>query len=380
MTTSLWSRLPAPQHLTPDAVVVGAGIAGLSAALHLERRGQRVLLLERHTVGSGASSRNAGFLMRGAADNYAACIREHGRDRARLLWKLTEDNQSALRAEGAAAIPTYAPRPSCLLALTDKEAHELRESARLLREDGFDAEWRESGDDAAWKSNLIRGALLNPSDASISPVALLRLLVSKLKAPPLENSEVHAIEPDDSGVTLRTPRHTIRAKCAVICTNAYAGLLLPDLARLVKPNRGQMLAFKSTARIDCCYYANHGGEYFRRATDDTVIVGGWRRHDADNERTYDDRTTDTIQRGLESFIAPFVGHQPTDITARWAGTMGFTPDHLPIADAIDPHRRLYFCGGFSGQGMSMGFRTAALTVEAALDGPPTPFPISRFPA
>ena len=364
---------------TYDAVVIGAGIAGISAALHLQRAGLTVVHLERHTRGSGASSRNAGFLMRGAADNYAACVRDHGRPHARFLWKLSEDNLTALRAEGIHSIPSFADRPSCLLALDEEEADELRRSADLLRADGLAVDTTTDTLDAA-RRLAPRFALINPNDGCVNPVELLRHLAAKLQSPPIENAEVHTIEPARNHVVVRTPTLTLRADRAIVCTNAYAPLLLPRLRELITPNRGQMLALRSDAPILRSYYANHGGEYFRRADNSTIVFGGWRRFDEANERTYADSTSDAIQRGLESFASRVLGTQPLEVIARWSGTMGFTPDHLPIADALDDDRRLWFCGGFSGQGMSMGFKTAALAVESMLKGTPTAFPLSRFQA
>jgi sarcosine oxidase, subunit beta len=47
---------------TADAVVVGAGVQGASVALHLARRGVRVLVVERSSVGAGATGRSSGFV------------------------------------------------------------------------------------------------------------------------------------------------------------------------------------------------------------------------------------------------------------------------------------------------------------------------------
>src|SRR5437660_7677563 len=49
-----------------DVVVVGAGVAGLSAALSASQAGGRVLVLEKETrIGRGATGRNAGILSAG---------------------------------------------------------------------------------------------------------------------------------------------------------------------------------------------------------------------------------------------------------------------------------------------------------------------------
>ncbi len=47
---------------TADVVVVGAGVQGASLAFHLAGRGARVLVLERASIGAGATGRSSGFV------------------------------------------------------------------------------------------------------------------------------------------------------------------------------------------------------------------------------------------------------------------------------------------------------------------------------
>ncbi|MCP6330318.1 FAD-binding oxidoreductase, partial [Klebsiella pneumoniae] len=51
---------PLTRDAEADVVIVGGGFTGLSAALHLAKRGKRVILLEGNAVGWGASGRNNG--------------------------------------------------------------------------------------------------------------------------------------------------------------------------------------------------------------------------------------------------------------------------------------------------------------------------------
>lgn len=385
MTVPHWRRTRRLGELSADTAVIGAGIAGISAALALQRQGKSVLVLERHSVGAGASGRNAGFLMRGAADNYAAAVRAWGRDTAASLWRLTEENLAALRAEGVESLNSYRPIPSCLLALTDSEAEELREAAVLLAEDGFDVSLRHAGSDAPWRSGKAIVGLLNPHDASCNPHELLAFLVGRLDRPPLDGQEVHAIEEDASnGVRVFATDAIVRAQRVLVCSNAYTDLVVPALAGMIEPNRGQMLALRvSGALLDCSYYANHGSEYFRQSDATTIVVGGKRKTDAAAERTRDDTTSQSIQAALENFAEEMLGAR-YPVIARWSGVMGFTRDGLPLVGPIQSERvdaaaggRVWLCAGFTGHGMSMAFRTADIAVRAMLHGTENPFPLSR---
>jgi glycine/D-amino acid oxidase-like deaminating enzyme len=384
MTVSHWRRSPSPERVAADVVVIGAGIAGVSAALSLQRRGASVCIVERHTLASGASSRNAGFLMRGCADHYAQACRLYGRERARDLWRLTEANIAAVIGEGADTLPSFRRVPSCLLALDEPQEQELAASCEMLREDGFDAAWITSGDDSAWASGRCRAGLVNPGDASVNSWELMKLLAGKLTRPVVENQEVFEIRPSPSGVVVRTADHEFVAGHVLVCTNAYAPLLLPGFDRLVTPRRGQMIAIRypeaTRVRVSHSYYFNHGSEYFRQTPDGAIVFGGCRTYHADREVGYEDRTTPWVQDDIERWVRDLLGGG-YQVTARWAGTMGFSPDGLPIvgpASGIDDRHRVWFCGGFTGHGMSMGYKTAELAVAAMLTGQANPFDIARF--
>src|SRR5260370_14158161 len=60
----------------PDVVIVGGGIAGCTAGFELARRGARVCLLERRSIGEGASGRNTGTLRQQAEPEVTQLLKE----------------------------------------------------------------------------------------------------------------------------------------------------------------------------------------------------------------------------------------------------------------------------------------------------------------
>ena len=95
-TTSYWLAQPLPSVPAGrgsgpvDVVVVGAGVTGCSCALALARAGLRVRVLDARGVAAGASGRNGGFALRGAAARYDVARETYGADEARELWRRTE--------------------------------------------------------------------------------------------------------------------------------------------------------------------------------------------------------------------------------------------------------------------------------------------------
>jgi len=378
VTVSLWQRSRNPERDQCDTVVIGAGVCGLGAAIELESRNVRTIVVDRGAVGGGASGRNAGFLMLGAAENYQAAIDTWGRDTARMLWAWTEDNLSALRTLGVESLESFDPIGSCLLALEQDEADQLEASRDLMREDGFDVELLRSGTDSAWSSGRAILGLLNPDDAVVDPVELVRWLASLLDAPVCEHEEVTSIESSSRGATVRTSEREIACDRVLVCVNAHARHLLPQIAPLVEPNRGQMLAARMAGvRLDHAYYANHGSEYVRPGPDGLIVVGGKRTSDHANEVGEQQGTSQRVQREIETFARELFGVEP-EVVARWSGTMGFSSDGLPMIGPTDADRRVWFAGGFTGHGMSMGFLAGRRAAGCALEGKDSPLPIARF--
>src|ERR1041385_3916156 len=82
---------PALTHnLDVDVCVVGAGLAGLTVAREVARRGWSVAVLEAGRVADGASGRNAGFVSPGFSERVDAIVERVGLPRARELWALSE--------------------------------------------------------------------------------------------------------------------------------------------------------------------------------------------------------------------------------------------------------------------------------------------------
>ncbi len=100
---------------TADAVIIGGGVMGLCAALHLSERGvQRVTLLEKRCVGAGSSGKSGAILRqhyshettirmsRESLQFYASFQDAHGHDigfrRTPMVFVCSERDRVALEA------------------------------------------------------------------------------------------------------------------------------------------------------------------------------------------------------------------------------------------------------------------------------------------
>ncbi len=93
MTVSVWQEMAGnPTTVTHDVAVVGAGMVGSHLAGLFTRAGRDVALIEARHPAAGASGRNAGMVLVGSRDSYSEAIERFGRDKAREIWKLTDEN------------------------------------------------------------------------------------------------------------------------------------------------------------------------------------------------------------------------------------------------------------------------------------------------
>src|SRR2546422_5741656 len=91
-------RVPLVYDLDVDVCVIGGGLAGLTTARELARRGRSVALLESRRIAWSASGCNDGFVLPGFADSMDRVIDRVGWDHAKALWSLSELGFDYVRA------------------------------------------------------------------------------------------------------------------------------------------------------------------------------------------------------------------------------------------------------------------------------------------
>lgn len=367
MTVSYWQDAGRHERREADVAVVGGGIVGAYAATLLGEAGKSVLLLEARDIASGATGRNAGMVLFGLVDYYRVAVERYGRARARELWGLTVRNrQRTVELLTRLGVP-HDRCGSLLLACDDEEARLLADSARLLQEDGFAVEYASS-------DPLGRGfvaGLKQPDDLTIDPARFARAVAEASGAALLRDSEVFALEHERGHYLVRSKRATVACGAVVLAVNAYAPNLHPYFAGKVQPTRAQMLATAPAPRIlHTAVYANYGYEYIRQLADGRVLLGGGRRQFAATEVGYRDTTTPAVQGALAAFLRRHFPEVDTPVTHRWSGTMGFTPDGIPLVGRLPDLPGVAFAVGFTGHGLGIGLMSAERAVELLLHGTP----------
>src|SRR5215467_4089615 len=76
--------------LDVDVCVIGGGLAGLTTAREVARRGWSVALMEARRIAWNASGRNNGSVLPGFAESMERIVSRVGLEHARALWALSE--------------------------------------------------------------------------------------------------------------------------------------------------------------------------------------------------------------------------------------------------------------------------------------------------
>lgn len=337
-----WRALPAlASDVETDVCVIGLGGSGLACIGELLRQGQRVVGLDAGRVGAGAAGRNGGFLLAGAAPFYHDAVAAYGRARARTMYRLTLAEIERLASELPGVVQIGG---SLRIALSRAERDDCTAQLAAMRADDLPVEGYDGEEGHG---------LLTPRDGIVQPLARCRTLARRALAAGALLFERSPASVDERAGLVHVGAAVVRCTHVVVAVDGGLQRILPMLAPRLRTARLQMLATAPApeVRFPRPVYARFGFEYWRQLPDGRVAVGGFRDHGGDAEWTAQVLPSDVIQSALERFLRDEL-HVTAPITHRWAGSVGYTRDALPIVEEVRP--RVWALGGYSGHGNVIG--------------------------
>ena len=236
---------PLSEALRADAVVIGAGVTGSSAALHLARAGKRVVQLEAREPGWGASGRAYGSVVPVSKHDEGRLRQICGREPARRLIAALAAGPEMVRGLLAEfGIPALYDGGGWLHAAhTPRAEADLKRRASRLAHNGQDVSYcaaRETADLIG--SAFYPGGLLDRRAFAVNSLIYARGLARAARQAGVEQyCDSPATRIERAGTEtwrVSTPGGEVVSDTAFICTNAYSDGLWPGLARTVVPVRG----------------------------------------------------------------------------------------------------------------------------------------------
>lgn len=322
-----------------DAVVVGGGIMGCAAALRLAEGGMRVALAEARTIGSGASTANAGTLAlqikRVALMPYAL----RGLER----WRALGDRVGYRRTGGVT------------VAFTPEEAALLAERGTLKREAGAPIE-------------IVSGNRLRVLEPELSPAVLAaswcaedghsnasltghvyRQMLLEAGVTICEQSPVRAIDRDGDwrvdigGEWLSAPRLLLATGAWLGPTAALAGVDLPVRFRV----NTVTVTERAPPLIAGVVGHASGLLTLKQKSNGTVLIGGgWQGRGALDTAGSVVGATLTTNIQLAVHAVPALAR--TRALRSWTGYEAHTPDFYPLAGAVRGREGLFVLGAVRG--------------------------------
>lgn len=378
---------PLAGDISCDVAIVGAGIVGLSTALHLAERGIACAVVEAGAVASGASGRNTGFVVPAlnaslGPDEIAARLGpERGANLVDLVAKAADTLFDLVRRHAIACDADQrgfiqaAPWARQLPGIAARASAWRRAGAAV---DLLDAQAAAS----RMGTSYYRGAIDYTRGGTIDPLAYARGLAARFEAlggKLFAHSPVAACVRMSDGWTLETASGRVAARRVLFATNALAGTLSPDLARSQIPVEVHQIATaplppdiraKVLPQGGCVTDMRRDPVAFRLSADGRLLGGGMAAFAPGS----DSRLPPFFMRRFARLF-PDLGDPSVDYV--WRGTVAVTRGLMPKLYALGPGcHALIAC---TGRGNALGTALGAALAKALAADDFADFPLSPEP-
>jgi len=373
-----------------DVAVVGGGFTGFWTALFVRELepSASVAVVEKSVAGYGASGRNAGIVGESIDHSHELAIAHFGLDEARELARIGRQNLDELeRFLAARGIDAELRRPGQLtVALSDAHVAGLEAAARAAERVGASGARLLSRVEtrAEIASPLYFGSLLAPRNGLLDPVGLvqgLRRECERAGVRVFERSAVEAVEPSGDRVVVRSDRGRVRARKAVLATNAYSHRLFPGLARRFLPlydyilvsrpltpeERGAIGWSHGQGVVDARTFFN----YYRPTADGRILWGTSEAayYPGNRVDAACDHSPSHYATLRESFRRHFPQIAGLEFPYAWGGPIASTTRLTPFFGTLGGGGRIAYGLGYTGHGIGSTRVAGRILAHLALEKP-----------
>lgn len=348
-----------------DLAVIGSGIVGLNAAIAYkeQRPNAKVIVLERGTLPSGASTKNAGFACFGSMTELLDDIEQQG---AEKTWQLVEQRWRGLqrlRARVGDKNLQFERRGGYELFRAEEENiyHKCREQLtdfnQKLREiTGVERTFQiKNKEIQTFGFQGIKYLIHNIAEGQIHTGRMMQALLkiaTELGIEIYNGIEVERLASVNNRVIIFNPYGDIRAHKVLVATNGFARQLLPHLD--VQPARNQVIITSpiKDLRVKGTFHYDRGYYYFRNINN-RILLGGGRQLNKVEETTTQFGTTPLIQNALQNLLDTVIlPTQAVKVERCWSGILGVGKSKDSLVEQIEDN--IYVAVRMGGMGIAIG--------------------------
>jgi hypothetical protein len=351
---------------TYDVLVVGAGITGLTTALLLQEKGQRVIIAEGHNVGWGTSGGTTSHINTVLDNPYSNIEKDFGEDAARLVHACCREaiDLVAGLCSRYNIDADFSYRPGYLFSETPEEESVVEDFKESSERVGVVVNWTDHIPVPVPFTKAIRYELQAQIHASRYLLGLARAFESLggviLQSCPV--GEVAGSTPLEAETTLGT----ILANKIVWATHIPPGINLLHFRNA--PYRSYVMAVRLSDESQypdaLVYDAKDPYHYYRtqEINGQKYLVAGGNDH-----KTGHEPNTDQVFRELEAYLRKYFSISSVDFS--WSSQYYEPADGLPYIGLLPGHSHQYCATGFSGNGITLGSFSSSLLCDIILECP-----------
>ena len=357
---------PLDGDIQTEIAVVGAGYTGLSAALHLAQAGRKVVLVDAHRVGWGASGRNGGQVGSGQRVDQPDLEESHGPDAARDLWNIGQDAKALVKSLIAKhAIPCDLSPGIIYTDHRQRYGADTRAYVDHMNRH-YDTALTYLDADAVRDrigTTTYFSGLHDPDGAHLHPLNYALGLAAAARAAGVQIYENTPVT-ERQGRVLITPNGRITADHVVLACNGYLGALDEQVSRHVMPINnfivateplGETLARDLIRENEAVADSRFVVNYFRLSRDHRLLFGGGESYSYRFPR-------DLAAKARKPMVEIFPQLADAKITHAWGGTLAITLSRLPYLRRLE--QGVISASGYSGHGVALATLSGALMAEA----------------
>jgi sarcosine oxidase, subunit beta len=349
-----------------DVVVIGGGLHGLSAALHLAQAGRRVTIVERAWVGRHASGASA------------AGVRTLDRDFAEVPISL-EAMDMWHRIESIAGDHCgFHSHGQIRVAETEAHLKQLSERAAKMRQLGYT---HEEIIDRAELLKLVPalsphcvGALVARRDGAADPHRTLQAFRRRCEANGVtihEGCGVTDIERHGPDWRVRAGERTFTAPAVVNAAGAWAArvaaMVGDDIALGMKASM-MIVTERLAPLIDPVVSVVGRPLSFKQSQQGTLVIGGGLQGSASLDTEQSTVDFHELARGARAATDLFPSVREVRITRTWTGMEAKTDDLLPVIGFSPNASGVVHVFGFSGHGFQLVPVVGAIVCDLLVQG------------